>query len=99
MNKGGYTYILTNDHHTVLYTGATSELKIRIWQHRTKAFPFSFTAKYNCHKLVWFEDFPTIISAIDREKQLKSWNRKRKEDLINGSNPQWRDLWEVLQDW
>jgi putative endonuclease len=99
MNKGGYAYILTNEHHTVLYVGATSDLKIRIWQHRTKAFANSYTAKYNCFKLVCFEDFPTIVSAIEREKQLKSWNRKLKEELINSLNPEWKDLWEVVQDW
>ncbi len=99
MNKGGHTYIIANEHNTVLYVGSTSELKIRIWQHRTKAFPASFSAKYNCYKLVWFEDFPTIDGAVEREYQLKSWNRKRKEALINSVNPEWKDLWEEVQNW
>lgn len=99
MNNGGYAYIITNDYHNVLHAGATSGLKIRIWQHRTKSFPFSFSAKYNCYKLVWFEDFETISGAIEKEKQIKSWNRKRKEALINSINPEWKDLWETVQNW
>ncbi len=83
MKTQGYVYLLTNTHHTVLYTGVTSDLKIRIWQHINKEFPKSFTAKYNCSKLVWYDTYPNIEDAIDREKQIKGGSRKDKEKLIN----------------
>lgn len=99
IKKGGCTYILTNFYNTVLYTGVTSDLKHRIGQHKNKVSPCSFTAKYNCDKLVWFEIFSDIADAIMREKQIKAGNRKRKEDLIHAINPHWNDLWEEIQYW
>lgn len=72
--KGGYVYILTNKHNTVLYTGVTSQLKNRIYKHK-KGTASLFTSKYNLNKLVWFGEFPTIRQAIDREKQIKNWKR------------------------
>ena len=100
MNKSGYVYIITNTHHTVLYTGVTSNLKERVLQHQNNFFKKSFTAKYNCTKIVWFEEFGRITDAITREKQIKGGSRKGKEDLINSFNPLWNDLWvEVLQYW
>ena len=98
MNHGGCAYIITNKHNTVLYTGVTSGLRGRIWEHKTKFYPKSFTAKYNCEKVVWYEVFPTIMEAIDREKQIKAGSRKKKEALINQINPDWKDLWEEIQD-
>ena len=98
MKHGGCTYIITNQYNTVLYTGVTAELRARIWEHKTKFYPESFTAKYNCNKIVWFETFPRIEEAIDREKQIKGGGRKNKEKLINALNPKWRDLWEDIQD-
>ena len=95
---GGVTYIITNQYNTVLYTGVTSALRARIWEHKTKYYPKSFTAKYNCDKIVWYELLPTIGEAIDREKQIKAGNRKAKEQLINLMNPDWKDLWEEIQD-
>ena len=82
---------MTNKNNTVIYIGITSDLLKRIYQHKTKAFR-GFTAKYNCDKLVYFEEFLDINQAIAREKQLKSGNRKRKEDLINLNNSEWNDL-------
>lgn len=99
MQYGGCVYILTNMHHTVLYTGVTSALKKRIWQHKNKEFSNSFTSKYNCGKLVYYENFGRIEEAIAREKQIKGGNRKAKERLINSLNPEWKDLWEVVRDW
>ena len=99
VQKGGCVYIITNYTHTVLYTGVTSDLKQRIWEHKNKAHAESFTAKYNCNKLVWFETLETITEAIAREKQIKAGNRKRKEDLIFSINPEWKDLWEVVKYW
>jgi len=92
MKKGGYIYILTNKNHTVLYTGVTSNLGIRIQQHRTGHFENAFTSKYNVTCLVYFEVFDNIIAAIAREKQLKAGSRQKKIDLINRLNPEWKDL-------
>ena len=91
--KKGYVYILTNKNKTVLYIGVTSNLLKRIYQHKTKFYQ-GFTAKYNCNKLVYYEEYKNIVDAIKREKQLKSGNRKRKEQLINAENPNWVDLSE-----
>jgi len=96
MKKGGNIYFMANEHNTVLYVGCTSDLIIRVHQHKTKAFPKSFTAKYNCNKLVYFESFHTIEEAIGREKELKNWKRIQKENLINATNPGWRDLFAEL---
>ena len=85
-------YILTNYHHTTLYTGVTSNLLHRIHQHRTKAVD-GFAKKYNLEKWVYFELFEDIYSAINREKQLKKWRLQWKRDLIEKLNPEWRDLW------
>jgi putative endonuclease len=98
MKKGGCTYMITNKNNTVIYIGVTSALRARIWEHKTKFHPTSFTAKYNCDKIVWYDCFPTIMEAIEREKQLKAGSRKKKENLINEMNKEWRDLWEEIQD-
>ena len=99
MEYGGCVYIMTNFQHTVLYTGVTSNLPLRIYQHKTKEFKTSFTYRYNCDILVWFESFSRIEDAIAREKQLKAGNRSRKEDLIHAMNPHWNDLWEEVKLW
>ena len=83
--------MLTNDHNTVIYIGVTSDLEKRLWQHKSRAVP-GFTKRYNCSKLVWYEVAVEIEAAIVREKQLKSWSRRKKEILINGLNPDWNDL-------
>lgn len=95
MRYGGCTYIKNN---TVLYIGVTSALRARIWEHKTKFYPKSFTAKYNCDKIVWYECFSGIEEAIEREKQLKGRSRTTKEALINKMNPDWKDLWDEIQD-
>jgi len=82
---------MTNKNNTVIYIGITSNLIKRVYQHKTKEFK-SFTSKYNCDKLVYFEEFEDINKAILREKQLKAGNRKRKENLINMDNSDWNDL-------
>ncbi|MBC8045843.1 MAG: GIY-YIG nuclease family protein [Fimbriimonadaceae bacterium] len=92
--KGGSTYIITNRPNTVLYTGVTSDLIIRIPQHIYKIRPFAFTAKYNCDKLVYYECFESIEAAIKREKQIKGWVRNKKITLIESVNPKWEDLFE-----
>ena len=98
MERGGYTYITTTKRNTVLYTGITSELQTRIYQHRTKAYPNSFTARYNVDKLVYFEYFHYISEAYDWEKQIKSWKREKKIVLINRFNPEWKDLYDEIEE-
>ena len=92
-----FVYILANDTNVCLYTGVTNDLQRRLFEHRAELDPYSFTAKYHIHKLVYFEETPDPRSAIEREKQIKGWNRKRKNKLISSANPRWEDLsrqWE-----
>ena len=98
MKKGGCVYIITNQYNKVLYTGVTAELRARIWEHKTKFYPKSFTAKYNCNKIVWYQTLPTIEEAIEKEKQIKGGSRKDKEEIIKTINPTWKDLWEDIQE-
>ena len=98
MKHGGFTYIITNKNNKVLYTGVTAELRARVWEHISKFYPQSFTSKYNCDKLVWYEFANTIQEAIDREKQIKGGSRADKIALINSLNPTWKNLWEDIQD-
>lgn len=88
-------YILTNERNTVLYTGVTSNLKGRIYYHKNKSVS-SFSSKYNLSKLVYYEFFEDVTRAIEREKQIKAGNRKRKEELINKFNPSWEDLYSAV---
>lgn len=90
---------MTNAHNTVLYVGVTSNLKTRVHQHKTKAFPDSFTAKYNCNKLVYYEGFHAIEEAIAREKAVKKWNRAWKNKLIEKINPEWKDIYTEVMEW
>ncbi len=93
MKKGGSVYIITNKHNTTLYTGVTSDLVGRIWNHKNQIFPKSFSKKYNLTKLVFYENFPGILEAIAREKQIKSWSRIKKIKLIESFNPEWIDVY------
>ncbi len=95
MDKLDFVYIMTNKRNTVLYTGMTSVLKKRAYQHREKLLA-GFTKKYNVNKLVYYEQFGDVIYAITREKQIKAGSRQKKIDLINGMNPEWRDLYDDL---
>jgi len=90
-----FVYILTNTWHTVLYVGVTSDLKVRIYQHREKLLP-GFTSRYNLWKLVYFETGYDAAGAITREKQIKAGSRQKKIELINTANPDWRDLYDDL---
>ena len=92
MERGGYIYILTNKNHTVLYTGVTSNLANRLYEHQTGFYKDSFTSKYNVKELVYFEGFTSIEEAIMREKQIKAGSRQAKLDLINRFNSEWKDL-------
>ena len=92
-----YVYILTNPRHTVLYTGVTNDLEQRVFEHKAKNNK-GFTAKYSCSALVYFEEFGDIVEAIHREKQLKKYHRQWKRELIDKSNPKWKDLSEGWYD-
>lgn len=88
-----YVYIIANPDHKVLYVGVTNNLNRRIWQHKNKAIP-GFSKKYNIIKLVYFEYFDQIDSAIQREKQIKGYRRQKKVILIDKMNPDWIDLYK-----
>ena len=88
-------YILTNKRNTVLYTGVTGDLRARVYQHREKLLP-GFTNHYNVSKLVYYEAGHDVAGAITCEKQIKAGSRRKKLDLINRLNPEWRDLYEDL---
>ena len=92
MPKQGYTYILTNKRHTVLYIGVTSDLNKRLHEHKTKLRKSCFTAKYNVDKLIYYEIYQSMEEAISREKWLKSKNRAKKVAIISSLNQQWEDL-------
>jgi len=96
MQRGGFVYIITNEHNTTLYTGVTNNLQRRIHEHKTKLKPKSFTARYNLNKLLYYEGFHRIEEAIAREKQIKRGSRQKKIDLINGINSEWNDLYEEV---
>ena len=87
-----YIYILANKRNGTLYIGVTSNLIKRVYEHKNNIIE-GFTNKYNIHKLVYYEITSDIESAIRREKQLKKWNREWKLNLIENSNPEWRDLY------
>ena len=91
-----YVYILSNATNVTIYTGVTRDLIRRIYEHRSDAAPTSFTARYRVHKLVYFEELSEPYAAISREKQIKSWNRRRKNELVSGQNPKWEDLYPSL---
>jgi len=93
MNKRYYTYIMTNKGNTALYTGVTSDLRRRVYEHKEKSVE-GFTKKYNITKLVYYEVFEDIESAISREKQIKAGSRQKKVELIDSMNKEWRDLYE-----
>ena len=89
----GTVYILSNKNHTVLYTGVTSNLFVRMQQHISKYYKDSFTSKYNVDKLLYYKHYESIELAITEEKRIKAGNRQQKIDLINSLNPTWADLW------
>jgi putative endonuclease len=95
VEKAYCVYILTNPRNTVLYTGVTGDLRARVHQHREKLLP-GFSKRYNLTKLVYYEAGDDAATAIAREKQIKAGSRKKKIDLINGLNPEWRDLYDEL---
>lgn len=95
MMKSYYVYILASQKNGTLYIGATNDLIRRIYEHKSKQVP-GFTSKYSVSCLVYYEPSNDVESAIKREKQLKSWNRKWKLELIEKNNPSWNDLYDQL---
>ncbi|MBO4726994.1 MAG: GIY-YIG nuclease family protein [Spirochaetaceae bacterium] len=95
-DKKSYIYILFNKPNGTLYTGVTSDLAKRVWEHKNKL-TGGFTAKYNVDKLGYYEEFTDIKDAIVREKQIKGGSRKKKLDLIMNNNPDWVDLYEQIK--
>ena len=93
MTETYYVYILTTTHNKVLYVGVTNDLARRTAEHQNETVD-GFTKKYNVHKLVYFEAYSDPQIAIKREKQLKRWIRKKKIELIEAQNPDWKDLSE-----
>lgn len=93
-----YVYIMSSTSNYTIYTGVTNNLVRRVHEHRTGADPDGFTTKYAVKKLVYYESTRDVLSAIEREKQIKSWSRKKKNTLIAGINPAWRDLYPELLD-
>ncbi len=91
----GYTYILTNFHHTVFYIGTTNNLLRRLYEHR-EGLVEGFSKRFHINKLVYYEQFQTMSQAIAREKQLKRWHREWKKNLITEHNPDWHDLYSEV---
>jgi putative endonuclease len=92
---GGWVYIMTNKPGGVLYIGVAADIVTRVAQHRAGE-GSSFCRRYNLRRLVLAEQYPTIDEAIAREKALKEWQRAWKVRLIEENNPEWTDLWEVI---
>ncbi|VVU99799.1 MULTISPECIES: GIY-YIG nuclease family protein [Mesonia] len=94
MNEVWYIYIMTNKPNGVLYIGVTDNLEERVKEHKLKVYPKSFTARYNCDKLVYLEEIENGVEAAKREKQFKKWKRDWKIKLIEEMNPRWIDISE-----
>ena len=95
MDRQSYVYLLASKPYGTLYIGVTSDLLARLWQHREKMAE-GFTKRYNVTQLVWYEAHEDIRAAIKREKQLKEWKRVWKIELIQKTNPHWRDLFDDI---
>ncbi|WP_055078737.1 GIY-YIG nuclease family protein [Lagierella massiliensis] len=93
--KNYYIYIMANKTNKTIYIGVTSNLIKRVWEHKNKLVD-GFTKHYNVNKLVYYEETTDVNSAIAREKQLKGWNRAKKNKLIDSINPNWKDLYDDI---
>ena len=91
-----YVYMMTNQYRNVLYTGVTNDLVRRVYEHRNHLIKDSFTARYHVTKLVYFEATEDVRSALEREKQIKSWKRSRKDALVESQNPTWEDQYPSI---
>ena len=93
--KAPAVYILASKPRGTLYVGVTSNLVKRVWQHR-ESLADGFTKRYGVKTLVWYQQHQTMTNAIKREKAIKRWRRRQKFELIQGANPEWRDLWHDI---
>ena len=91
-----YVYILSNKLNTAIYTGVTRDLVRRVYEHKHHVDPSCYTAKYDITKLVYYESTSDVNAAIEREKQIKGWNRKRKNKLVESKNPSWTELYDSI---
>ena len=94
-----YVYIMFNHRNGTLYTGVTNDIRRRVYEHKNKIYKNSFTAKYNCDKLAYYETFQYVNDAIEREKKIKSGSRTQKIRIIESINPNWLDLSEQDMFW
>ena len=95
-----FVYILTNPNKTVLYTGITNDLESRLIEHYyNKGVEKTFAGRYFCYNLLYYERHNTPFAAIEREKEIKDWNRKKKEELINSFNPELEFLNSEIMNW
>jgi putative endonuclease len=99
MYKGGAVYIMSSPNRGTLYVGVTSDLPGRVYEHRNKVFPKSFSSRYNCVVIVYYKFFESIEEAIAEEKRIKGSSRAYKEQLIESMNPQWNDLGQQTLDY
>lgn len=100
--KSWYVYMMSNRKGGVIYIGVTNNIEARVEEHKTKLYKNSFTAKYNCNRLIYFEEYKDGYEASLGEKQMKKWNREWKVKLIKEMNPSWNDLsinWNNTNDW
>ncbi|RZA33505.1 MAG: GIY-YIG nuclease family protein [Lysobacteraceae bacterium] len=97
MDKPSYVYVLASRPYGTLYIGVTSDLIRRVWEHK-EGFVAGFTNKHRIKLLVWYEVHAEIVEAITREKQIKEWKRDWKINLIQSTNPHWRDLYNDITD-
>ena len=92
-----FVYILTSYNGNAMYIGITNDLQRRINEHKSDLIP-GFTKRYRIHKLVYYESCTDVLVAIEREKQIKSWSRRRKNALVESMNPHWLDLYDTILD-
>ncbi len=99
MDRGGCVYIMSNIARTTFYVGVTADLQARIAEHRSSRDPKSFTAKYRLYYCIYYEMYPSILEAIEREKEIKGWRRSKKIALVNSINPYWKDFSGEISSW
>jgi len=95
MEKRFWIYIITDKPYGTLYTGVTNDLARRVWEHK-EGYYKGVSSRYRLRLLVYYEEYPTVMEAIDREKKIKKWKRDWKKQLIEKLNPTWRDLHELF---
>ena len=93
-----YVYFMANESNSTIYVGVTNNLLRRVYEHKNSLDKHSFTSRYKTYKLVYYEYTGDVKTAIEREKQIKGWNRQKKNKIISAKNPHWKDLYEEIKD-